>query len=134
VPTRHEVLAQRVSEWRTDQYRCDAFPAIAEFLDYASDPEPGISPTENIRIQKETIRKADLGRLFAPGREDEAKTEIANLRLQAFVAGVGMNGRPGTKVSTPRCVPSAKAPNGMSLINFPGFENNDLNTHHGWLR
>lgn len=44
VPTLHEVLAQRVSQWRTNQYHCDAFPAIAEILDYASGPEPGISP------------------------------------------------------------------------------------------
>lgn len=41
-----------------------------------------VTNTEKIRIQKETIRKSDIGNLFAPEREDEARTEIANLRLQ----------------------------------------------------
>ncbi|MBI2884327.1 MAG: DEAD/DEAH box helicase family protein [Candidatus Methylomirabilis oxyfera] len=45
-----------------------------------------VTNTEKIRIQKETIRKADLGNLFAPGREDEARAEIANLRLQAIAS------------------------------------------------
>ncbi|MBI2857368.1 MAG: hypothetical protein HYX95_03515 [Chloroflexi bacterium] len=44
VPTLHEVLAQRVTAWRTNEYACADFPAIAEILDYASGPEPGISP------------------------------------------------------------------------------------------
>ncbi len=43
-----------------------------------------VTNTEKIRIQKETIRKADLGTLFDPTREDEARTEVANLRLQAL--------------------------------------------------
>ncbi len=43
-----------------------------------------VTNTEKIRIQKENIRRADLGPLFAREREDEAKQEIANLRLQAI--------------------------------------------------
>jgi len=45
-----------------------------------------VTNTEKIRIQKETIRKADLGPLFSHGKEEEAKTEIANLRLQAIAS------------------------------------------------
>lgn len=45
-----------------------------------------VTNTEKIRIQKETIRKADIGGLFAPDREDEARTEVANLRLQAIAS------------------------------------------------
>lgn len=45
-----------------------------------------VTNTEKIRIQKETIRKSDLGNLFAPEREDEARAEIANLRLQAIAS------------------------------------------------
>jgi hypothetical protein len=45
-----------------------------------------VTNTEKIRIQKETIRKADLGNLFAPEREDEARAELANLRLQAIAS------------------------------------------------
>lgn len=45
-----------------------------------------VTNTEKIRIQKETIRKSDLGNLFAPERVDEARTEIANLRLQAIAS------------------------------------------------
>lgn len=45
-----------------------------------------VTNTEKIRIQKETIRKSDLGMLIAPEKEDEAKTEIANLRLQAVAS------------------------------------------------
>lgn len=45
-----------------------------------------VTNTEKIRIQKETIRKSDLGGLFAPGREDEARSEVANLRLQAIAS------------------------------------------------
>lgn len=45
-----------------------------------------VTNTEKIRIQKETVRKRDLGSLFAPGREDEARAEVANLRLQAIAS------------------------------------------------
>ena len=45
-----------------------------------------VTNTEKIRIQKETIRKSDLGGLFAPEREDEARSEVANLRLQAIAS------------------------------------------------
>jgi hypothetical protein len=45
-----------------------------------------VTNTEKIRIQKETIRKSDLGKMFAPGREDEARAEVANLRLQAIAS------------------------------------------------
>jgi len=38
-----------------------------------------VTNTEKIRIQKETIRKSDLGPLFTPEKEEEAKSEIANL-------------------------------------------------------
>lgn len=44
-----------------------------------------VTNTEKIRIQKESIRKSDIG-LFAGPREDEARTEIANLRLQAIAS------------------------------------------------
>ena len=41
-----------------------------------------VTNTEKIRIQKETIRKKDLGAtLFSASREDEARTEVANRRL-----------------------------------------------------
>ena len=45
-----------------------------------------VTNTEKIRIQKEAIRKSDLGRLFSPEREDEARTEVANLRLQTVAS------------------------------------------------
>jgi type III restriction enzyme len=45
-----------------------------------------VTNTEKIRIQKEAVRKSDLGNIFAPGREDEARAEIANLRLQAIAS------------------------------------------------
>lgn len=45
-----------------------------------------VTNTEKIRIQKETIRKSDLGPLFTPEKEEEAKSEIANLRLQAIAS------------------------------------------------
>jgi type III restriction enzyme len=45
-----------------------------------------VTNTEKIRIQKETIRKSDLGPLFTPEKEEEAKSEIANLRLQAVAS------------------------------------------------
>ncbi len=44
-----------------------------------------VTNTEKIRIQKETIRKSDIGGLFG-GREDEARAEVANLRLQAIAS------------------------------------------------
>ncbi len=43
-----------------------------------------VTNTEKIRIQKETIRKSDIGLLKAAQKEDEARAEIANLRLQAI--------------------------------------------------
>ena len=45
-----------------------------------------VTNTEKIRIQKESIRKSDIGALFAPAREDEARAEIANLRLQTIAS------------------------------------------------
>ena len=43
-----------------------------------------ITNTEKIRIQKETIRKSDLGSFFDPKKADEARAEVANLRLQSI--------------------------------------------------
>jgi type III restriction enzyme len=45
-----------------------------------------VTNTEKIRIQKESIRKADLGGLFARDKEEEARQEVANLRLQAIAS------------------------------------------------
>ncbi|MBN1975326.1 MAG: DEAD/DEAH box helicase family protein [Sedimentisphaerales bacterium] len=45
-----------------------------------------VTNTEKIRIQKETIRKADLNGLFSSKLEDEAKQEVANLRLQKIAS------------------------------------------------
>ncbi len=45
-----------------------------------------VTNTEKIRIQKETVRRSDLGGLFARGKEDEARAEVANLRLQAIAS------------------------------------------------
>jgi hypothetical protein len=45
-----------------------------------------VTNTEKIRIQKETIRKSDIGTLFNPDREEEARAEVANLRLQAIAS------------------------------------------------
>jgi hypothetical protein len=45
-----------------------------------------VTNTEKIRIQKETIRKADLNGLFSDQQEEEAKREVANLRLQSIAS------------------------------------------------
>ncbi len=45
-----------------------------------------VTNTEKIRIRKETIRKGDLGPLFGDGELDEAKAEVANLRLQTIAS------------------------------------------------
>ncbi len=45
-----------------------------------------VTNTEKIRIQKEAIRRSDLGDLLTRGREDEARAEVANLRLQAIAS------------------------------------------------
>ncbi len=46
-----------------------------------------VTNTEKIRIQKETIRKSDIGSLFAPpDKEDEAKSETANRRLRKIAS------------------------------------------------
>ena len=46
-----------------------------------------VTNTEKIRIQKETIRKSDISaRLFSSRSEDEARSEIANLRLQRIAS------------------------------------------------
>lgn len=45
-----------------------------------------VTNTEKIRIQKETIRKSDMPTLFGREKEDEAKAEVANLRLQAIAS------------------------------------------------
>jgi hypothetical protein len=49
-----------------------------------------VTNTEKIRIQKETIRKSDIHGLLAPrvdkGKADDARAEVANLRLQAVAS------------------------------------------------
>lgn len=45
-----------------------------------------VTNTEKIRIQRESIRKSDLGPLFGNGKADEARAELANLRLQAVAS------------------------------------------------
>jgi type III restriction enzyme len=45
-----------------------------------------VSNTEKIRIQKESVRRSDLGGLLTRGREDEARAEVANLRLQVIAS------------------------------------------------
>jgi predicted nucleotidyltransferase len=44
-----------------------------------------VTNTEKIRIQKDAIRKADLGALMSRN-DDEARAEVANLRLQAIAS------------------------------------------------
>jgi len=45
-----------------------------------------ITNTEKIRIEKEKVRASDIGRIFRPDRRDEAKAEVANLRLQKIAS------------------------------------------------
>jgi predicted nucleotidyltransferase len=45
-----------------------------------------VTNTEKIRIQKETIRKADIQGLLGERAADEARAEVANLRLQAIAS------------------------------------------------
>jgi len=45
-----------------------------------------VTNTEKIRIQKEAIRKGDLNGLFSDQQEEEAKREVANLRLQSIAS------------------------------------------------
>ncbi len=45
-----------------------------------------VTNTEKIRIQKETVRKGDLGDLFAGAEEDELKQDVANRRLRAIAS------------------------------------------------
>jgi hypothetical protein len=45
-----------------------------------------ITNTEKIRITKDTIRKGDLGALFSERKIDEARSEVANRRLQAIAS------------------------------------------------
>jgi hypothetical protein len=45
-----------------------------------------VTNTEKIRIQKENIRKSDLGPLFGERQLDEARRDVANRRLQAIAS------------------------------------------------
>ena len=45
-----------------------------------------VTNTEKIRIQKEQIRKSDIGTLFNAERAEEARQDIANLRLQKIAS------------------------------------------------
>jgi type III restriction enzyme len=45
-----------------------------------------ITNTEKIRITKDTIRKGDLGALFSEAKLDDARSEVANRRLQAIAS------------------------------------------------
>ncbi len=45
-----------------------------------------VTNTEKIRITKESVRKGDLKGLFSESKADEAKTDLANRRLQAIAS------------------------------------------------
>jgi len=45
-----------------------------------------VTNTEKIRIQKETISKSSVGNLFSSEQVEEARTEVANLRLQSIAS------------------------------------------------
>ncbi len=45
-----------------------------------------VTNTEKIRIQKEQVRKSDLGNLLSGLRQDEARQELANRRLQTIAS------------------------------------------------
>lgn len=45
-----------------------------------------VTNTEKIRIQKEAVRKSDLGTLLLAGQEDRAREDVANRRLQSLAA------------------------------------------------
>lgn len=45
-----------------------------------------VTNTEKIRIQKEAVRKSDIGSLLTAAQEDAAKEEVANLRLQTIAS------------------------------------------------
>jgi type III restriction enzyme len=45
-----------------------------------------VTNTEKIRIQKETIRKSDIGKMLSLEKEEEAKSDLANLRLRAIAS------------------------------------------------
>ena len=45
-----------------------------------------VTNTEKIRIQKETIRRRDIGALFEMDGTEDAKQEVANLRLQTLAS------------------------------------------------
>ena len=45
-----------------------------------------VTNTEKIRVQKESVRKGMLGPLFGSQKQDEARQEVANLRLQAIAS------------------------------------------------
>ena len=79
--------------------RCFKAFAASVKLTFTRDGEKGIpviggsifnvvvTNTEKIRIQKETIRKAELGGLkLAPEKEAAARAEVANLRLQTIAS------------------------------------------------
>jgi len=83
----YQMLSKKVQEWREAGYPCADYPVITEVLEYQIIDEtktPRFLRTP--QIQKETIRKSDIGNLFANKKEDEARAEIANLRLQAIAS------------------------------------------------
>jgi len=45
-----------------------------------------VTNTEKIRITKESVRKSDLPHLFSNVQEEDARTEVANRRLQAIAS------------------------------------------------
>ena len=66
-----------------------------------------VTNTEKIRIQKETVRKGDLGGLLRPkGGRIEARAEVANLRLQAIASLAAPRRSSRTRRTTPTDSPS----------------------------
>jgi hypothetical protein len=70
-----------------------------------------VTNTEKIRIQKETIRKSDLGGLFPREREDEARAEVwqtfASRRSRACLISRSSQTKPITPTASP-WTPSSK--------------------------
>ena len=100
----YQVLTQRVDAWRSENYPCDAFPAIREILEFATeDGETGqlrylrraqfraLETYWYLRLVRETPRIPELyAKLFPSKKNRREAMGLTHPEIVAFIADVDL--------------------------------------------
>ncbi|HAX97701.1 MAG TPA: hypothetical protein DCY12_02080 [Candidatus Atribacteria bacterium] len=100
----YQILAQKVKEWRTSHYACDSTPAVAEILEWVSNPDvsgfklrtPQIAALETywyLRLVAKTPHILDLYKNLIPETSQRLEAlGIAHPEITSLTLDLGFDG------------------------------------------